>query len=326
MTNQTRTPAQIQSEIDALKAELDALPKHEFNMGDEVYLPVVVGPRTPHDHSQLFLTKPNGFVICHNPDDLIPAADLIPREEHERAVAEAKADKQKITACVACDYLITEYAIDTNHKDAPMPRRHICDYNGRQFRVTVERVDTPACSECNDTKVESDLETPCHACCPDETPDVKEAFNAIREATKGAYDNCPTCPKCATNLTPMVSTYEVNGQTICEDCYLEIPAVVKGAIVQHPVHPGRPHDYTITEPPVDSATHTDDRRWRTAKAAMQGIRSNSQLLSDYIDMAPTHPEFPDNLSAIVAKYAVEQADALLAALEQPTTTHESETL
>lgn len=105
MTNPTRTRAEILEEIANLKEELDeAWPKE----GHAVWLQGVVR-QLDEDTVDVEVIGDRGEICRLYYSALIPAADLIPREEHERALAEAKE-----TGCLkGCR--VTVERIDTDH-------------------------------------------------------------------------------------------------------------------------------------------------------------------------------------------------------------------
>ena len=70
-------------------------------------------------------------------------ADMITREEHERAVAEARTDTKDVVVSLnardAVKYLVNEYDLDTGHMDTVGPRTYPFDHNGHIYEVVVRR-------------------------------------------------------------------------------------------------------------------------------------------------------------------------------------------
>lgn len=145
MTNQPRTRAEIQAEIEKLENEIatleagleEAWPKD----GDTVYLKGTV--RQSDDYIVDVQIEGDGdtFQIAYSA--LISAADLIPRAEHERAVLEANTRTDKVVlhlnARDAVGYLVKEYDLDTGHMDTVGPRTYPFDHNGHIYEVVVRR-------------------------------------------------------------------------------------------------------------------------------------------------------------------------------------------
>lgn len=132
MTNPTRTRAEIQAEIEKLQAEQnDAWP----NEGERVYMSATFRKPCDIPGSCFVVIHPKelpscGEIVPYN--SLIPAADLIPREEHERALAEA-VNPDSAVACLISHFKNGEVG----------PTKLVIpwdDFSGK-YRVTVERVE-----------------------------------------------------------------------------------------------------------------------------------------------------------------------------------------
>jgi len=137
MDKQTRTRAEIQAEIEKLE---EMLKMPDWDAGEMALLPVVVKECSSPADAWVSCEAPNGDIYRFERGDLHPTADLIPRTERERLLAEAK-KMYKLTARDAVAYLVKEYDLDTGHQDAADPRPYRHDYNGHAYRVTVEQVD-----------------------------------------------------------------------------------------------------------------------------------------------------------------------------------------
>ena len=141
MTNPTRTRAEIQAEIEKLQEELEGAWPSE---GAAAYLKATVN-QIDSDTDGIADVKVDGDedIFQVYMDALIPAADLITREEHERAVAEARADTKQVVAHFnardAIAYLVKEYDLDTGHQDSAEPRQYHHNCSGYAYEVIVRR-------------------------------------------------------------------------------------------------------------------------------------------------------------------------------------------